>query len=157
MYLIPCGMIGLSLLYPGCCHFGPVLLKPEIYTRTTRVWTTRRRRRMKKRSAPRPRVRPPARARKNKQDTKTHRITSSMTQMHAPIPKSNTRKRRRQQHLRPRLPIAFIFCHPRQKLDRLPQSPEGEDVGDGVGALVCRAVYGIGRTRGAGCVWDGCV
>lgn len=80
-----------------------------------------------------------------------------MTQMHAPIPKPNTRKRRRKQHLRPRLPIRLIRRYSRQELDRLAESPEGEDVGDGVGALVCGAVYGVCGAWSAFGVWDRCV
>lgn len=53
-----------------------------------------------------------------------------------------------------RFGVIRVAVRAREVADRLPQRLEGEDVGDGVGALVCGPGKGVGGTRGASVVGD---
>ena len=78
-----------------------------------------------------------------------------MTEMHARVPEPNSRQRSSEQHLALRLVVLRIPHRPRQVLDRAAQGLQGEDIADGIRALVRGAVDRVLRARDALVVRDG--
>lgn len=74
--------------------------------------------------------------------------------MHARVAEADAREGGREQHLRLRFVVVGVLDGAREVFDCAAQGLQGEDVGDGVCALVGGAVDGVCGTRDALVVGD---
>lgn len=82
------------------------------------------------------------------------RVGHAVAEMHARVAEPHARQRGREEHLRLRFHVVGILDGAREVLDGALERLEGEDVGDGVRALVCRSVDGVLWAGGAGRIRD---
>jgi hypothetical protein len=82
------------------------------------------------------------------------RVRHAVAEMDASISKADARERGRQEHLALCDAIALVAEYAGQVLDRRPECPHAEYVGDRVAALVRRTVDGVRGTRPTLGVWN---
>lgn len=82
------------------------------------------------------------------------RVRHAVAEVHACIAETDTRKRRGEQHLTLGLVVVWVVHCAGKVFDCVAEGLEGEDVGDGVGALVGGALDGVLGAWGALVVGD---
>lgn len=82
------------------------------------------------------------------------RIAHAVAEVDARVAEPDAREGRREEHFGLRFGVVRVAHRAREVLDRGAEGLEREDVGDGVGALVGRAVDGVRGPRGALMVGD---
>lgn len=83
-------------------------------------------------------------------------VAHPMTQMHAGVAEADARKGGGEEHLRLGFVVVGVVDGAGEVFDCAFEGLQGENVGDGVCALVGGAVDGVRRAGGAGGVGDGC-